>query len=186
MAVRGRGAVGWEDAEGNLDNGPWKQTGARGWAQGDLKCGAARNLHPDGFYPLWTGSTGREVVFHRRARRATPAGGPWSGSTALRRGGVHVVIPLHVIAIGAVRIPRIGTRHDRSGGPICGGRVRRWMRAIALDPQKARPNRPAEWNKGLGYSRDSTRAAKPRLSPWTRGGGRGADIGDGEGVEAGR
>ena len=138
MAVRGRGAAGWEDAEGNLDNGPWKRTGARGWAQGDLKCGAARNLHPDGFYPLWTGSTGREVVFHRRARRATPADGPWSGSTALRRGGVHVVIPLHVIAIGAVRIPRIGTRHDQSGGPICGGRVRRWMRAIALDPQKAR------------------------------------------------
>ena len=77
-------------------------------------------------------------------------------------------------------------RHPpRSGGPICGGRVRRWMRAITLDPQTARSNRPAERNKGVGYSRDSTQAAKSRLSPWTSGGGRGADIRDGEGVEVG-
>ena len=69
MAVRGRGAVGWEDAEGSLDNEPWKQTGARGRAQGDLKCGAARNLEPGGFLSSTaTERSGREVVFSSPGR----------------------------------------------------------------------------------------------------------------------
>ena len=40
----------------------------------------------------------------------------------------------------------------RSGGPICGGRVRLWMRAITLCPQTAGPHRPAGWSKGRGIA----------------------------------
>ena len=150
MAVRGRGAVGWEDAEGSLDNEPWKQTGARGRAHGDLKCGAARNLEPGGFYPPLRRRGPAERLFfiagpgarHRRAGLGqAPCVSRW------RPRGYPFTRYSYRGSLGPEERPP-----PRSGGPICGGRVRLWMRAITLCPQTAGPHRPAGWSKGRGIA----------------------------------